>query len=52
MQRRQLTKEQILWQQVRTALLMVVDAIERYLEIETRTAELRRRANGHKDGCS
>lgn len=32
-----------LWLKIRQALLMVVDAIERYVGIEPRTAELRRR---------
>ena len=32
----------LLWEGIRQALLMMVDAIERYLGINPRTAELRR----------
>jgi hypothetical protein len=37
-------RERELWMGIRQALLMAVDAIERWLEITPRTAELRREA--------
>lgn len=36
--------QRVLWLAMRQALLMVVDAIEVYLQLENRTSELRRRA--------
>lgn len=38
-----------LWLAIRQALLMVVDAIERELDIEPRTAELRRTMKGQPE---
>jgi len=35
-------KENALWMGLRQALLMAIDAIERYLGIDPRTAELRK----------
>jgi hypothetical protein len=35
------TKERKLWLMIRQALLLMVDAIERFLDIRERTAELR-----------
>lgn len=37
-------RERTLWLAFRQALLMIVDAIEVYIGIETRTAELRKRS--------
>ena len=38
-----MTNEREFWMAVRQALLMVLDALERMLSIEPRTAELRQR---------
>jgi hypothetical protein len=35
-------KDQALWMGIRQALLMAIDAIERFLDISPRTAELRK----------
>jgi hypothetical protein len=37
------TREQVLWMALRQALLMAVDAIERYLGMAHRTAEVKAR---------
>jgi len=39
-----MTADRHFWLQVRQALLMIVDAIERLFELEPRTSELRKEA--------
>ena len=42
-----MAKDRELWGEIRRALLVAVDAIERWLELEPRTSELRK---AYKDG--